>query len=338
MPLDSPPPAHPAATLAVLGAGAWGAVLATLLAAHGAPVRLWMRDPDTAARVARTRTSLGPTPPLALPESVAPTADLDRALDGVAGVFVAVPVAALPALAERLPPLPGLVSCAKGLVGDELRTPSTVLRAARRDTPVAVLSGPNLAGEIAEGMPAAATVAAADPAWAGTVQGWLQGPRFRVYRDVDPLGMEVAGAYKNVIALAAGMSDALGFGVNARAALITRGLAEMARLVTHLGGRARSAYGLAGVGDLVATCSSERSRNRTAGWRLARGDDVASLRADGLTVEGLPTVSAVHRHAGSFDLELPLAAAVHAVTFEGRSAPAMLEALLQRAAKPEWPA
>jgi len=328
--------------LAVVGAGAWGAVLAWLLGRDGRPVALWMRDEGQARRWRDERIDPKGRTVLSLPESVRPTASLDDALNGAAGVFLVVPNAALETslrqLARVVPRDAVLVSCLKGLFAPDLAGPSRYIARGLPHAPIAVLSGPNLAAEIAAGRPAAATVAATDAAVAEQVQLWTNSDRFRVYRSDDPIGTEVAGAYKNVIALAAGMSDALRLGENAKAALITRGLAETVRLGRHLGGRTRTFYGLAGVGDLIATCATSASRNHQAGARIASGESAESLLAEGWTVEGLGTVRAVASYAGRHRLRLPIAAQVAAVAFEGRPADVALDALLASDPRAEWEA
>lgn len=321
--------------LAVLGAGAWGAVVAQLLAANGHAVRLWTRDPDRAAMLARTRG----TPSLAarpLHPGVRPTADLPSAVEGVAAAFVAVPCRAYADLGPRLADLggvPALVSCAKGFLDATLRRPSEALAPAAER--VAALSGPNLAGEIALGLPAAATVASRDEVLAVSAQRWLGQPSFRVYRTDDLAGVEASGALKNVIALAAGMSDELGLGENTHAALLTRGLAELSRLGLALGGAARTFYGLAGIGDLIATCASPRSRNHQVGARVARGEPIASIEASGITAEGVPTVRHVVRYAAEHALDLPICHEVAAVIDHGKPPRDAIRDLMTRAPRGE---
>ncbi len=326
--------------LAVLGAGAWGTVLAALLGAAGHDVRLWVRDHERAARWARERRDPAGRSQLAIPDGVRPLSDLDEALGDADALFAVVPNAGLDALLTALREVPSrpaaMVSCSKGLFAPDLARPSARIAAVLPDARTAVLSGPNLAGEIAAGLPAAATVASRDRALAEQVQAWLGSERFRVYTDDDPVGVEVAGAYKNVIALAAGMADALGLGENAKAALITRGLAETVRIGRHLGGRSRTFSGLSGLGDLVATCASGASRNHSAGERLARGERAEALLAEGLTAEGLATVRAVVGYADRHGLRLPIARQVHAVAFDARPADAALQALLAGDPRAEW--
>lgn len=324
----------------MLGAGAWGSVLAALLGERGHDVRLWVRDPGRATHWAEQRRDPLRRTPVELPATVRPTADLAAAVADAEAAFAVVPNAALDDVAARLrsaaPRGLPLVSCSKGLFAPDLSRPSTRLAAALPGSRVAVLSGPNLANEIAAGLPAAATVAARNGGLAERVQRWLASGRLRVYRGDDPVGVEVAGAYKNVIALAAGMADALGLGENAKAALVTRGLAETVRLGRHLGGKVRTFYGLAGVGDLVATCASGASRNHRAGERLAGGETPEALRAEGLTAEGLGTVRAVVGYGETHGLRLPIARQVHVVAFEGRPAAAALDALLAGDPRAEW--
>ena len=252
----SPTPPKPE-SLAVLGAGAWGTALARLLGRQGHAVALWCRRAEQAAELDRDRENRRQLPGAELPPQVRPTASLDDAVAGVAGVVLAVPVRATPELLARLPRPALVVSCAKGFVDAELTRLTTLARERFPGVPVAALSGPNLAAEIGADLPAAATVASDDAGVARRVQGWFGQERFRVYTSDDLVGVETSGAVKNVIALAAGMSDALGLGDNTKAALVTRGLAELVRVGTQLGGQPRTFYGLSGLGDLIATCASQ---------------------------------------------------------------------------------
>jgi glycerol-3-phosphate dehydrogenase (NAD(P)+) len=328
----------------VFGAGAWGTVLAAMLARGATRVTLWVRRPDQAAALSRTRENPAYLPGFPLPDNVDVTADVTAAAKAAELAIVAVPSRAVRALVRALPgnALPGrggsplaLVLAAKGIEATRFRRLSEVVAEERPGTPVAVLSGPNLAAEIAAGKPAAATVASHDGALAQRVQDLFRPSHLRVYTSADVVGVEVAGALKNVIALAAGMSDGLGLGDNGKAALIARGLAEIVRLGTLLGGEPRTFYGLAGVGDLVATCVSAQSRNHLAGERLARGATLAEIEASGLTAEGIPTALAVHRMRLEMGVEMPISSAVYRVVFEGRPVDAALRALMQRVAGAE---
>ncbi|CAA9570007.1 MAG: Glycerol-3-phosphate dehydrogenase [NAD(P)+] [uncultured Truepera sp.] len=321
--------------VAVIGAGAWGTVLAQLLAQNPAvEVTLWVRRPELAAKLVQTRENAAYVPGQ-LSERVAVTANLG-AVSGAEAAFMAVPGRGLRGVLAELPGLPALISCGKGLEPATFKRPTQVMAEYQPDAALGALSGPNLAGEIARGLPASATVASRDETLARRVQAWLNQPAFRVYTGSDLVGLELGGALKNVIALAAGMCDGLGLGDNAKAALVTRGLAEMVRLGTLLGGDARTFYGLSGLGDLMATCASTGSRNHQAGVRLVRGETLAALTAAHLTAEGIPTVRAVARYAAERGLELPISGAVYDVVFRGRSPETVIGELMLRDAKPEW--
>lgn len=324
-PLATKPPQAGPRRLAVLGAGAWGSCLARLLGQNGHQVRLWARDPARVAQLTAGEAAGG-----RLSATVHPTDDLMAAVQDADGVVLAVPVAATAGLLADLPRPRVVVSCAKGFVDDRLTRLSQLVGQAFPGVPVAALSGPNLAAEIVAGKPAAATAASTDPALAHEVQAWFSQPRFRVYRSHDLVGVETCGAIKNVIALAAGMSDALGWGDNTKAALVTRGLAELVRLGTHLGGEARTFYGLAGLGDLMATCASSSSRNHQAGERLARGEAVADLLAAGLTAEGLLTVVHAEAYAQAHGIDLPVTHQVHRVIYHGKPPADALHDLMTR--------
>jgi glycerol-3-phosphate dehydrogenase (NAD(P)+) len=326
----SPTAATEPARIAVLGAGAWGTALARLLGRNGHTVALWARDADHAAAIAAAGENVRHLAGAALGPRVRATSDLAAAVEGVDAVVLAVPVRAIDGLLAALAPPRAVVSCAKGFVDARLTRLSQRVQAHHPGVPVAALSGPNLAAEIGRDRPAAATAASRDDALAHRVQAWFTQPTFRVYRSADLTGVEVSGALKNVIALAAGMSDALGLGDNTKAALVTRGLAELVRLGTRLGGEARTFYGLAGLGDLMATCASAGSRNHQAGERLARGATLAELEASGLTAEGLTTVAHVAAFADGHGLDLPLTSAVFAVVHGGKAPEAALLELMTR--------
>lgn len=349
------------ARLSVVGAGAWGTVLAILLARNGHSVTLWVRRQELADSMRRNRENRERLPGVDLPAEIDIRTELDAATGDSDATFVAVPSRALPDVVARLPALPALVSCSKGLARPEstglssttpgsskpgstglgssrlgLTRLSEVIGRLHPGSQTAVLSGPNLAGEIAAGLPAAAVAASVESELAERVQGWLQSPAFRVYTSPDPVGVEVGGALKNVIALAAGMSDGLGLGDNAKASIVTRGLVELVRVGLELGARRETLYGLAGLGDLMATCSSRGSRNHTAGARMAAGATIDELDADGLTAEGVPTVQAVQEFAAERNLELPIAAEVYRVVFERKDPRRALDDLMSRARRSEW--
>ena len=320
---------------AVVGAGAWGTTLAALLAQVNPEQRvtLWARRSEFAAKLREARENRAYLPGLKLPANVHVTSDLEEVEN--AQTFIVVPSKGLRAVMERLPSASALICCAKGLELGSFKRFSEVLGEYQPGAALAALSGPNLAKEIAAGLPASATVASKDMDLALKVQRSLSGPAFRVYTSRDITGVEVSGALKNVIALAAGMCDGLGLGDNAKATIITRGLAEIVRLGTYLGGEAQTFYGLAGLGDTVATCSSFSSRNHTAGERVARGDTLKDLERDKLNAEGIPTVRAVVDYAQREGLDLPISAEVYRVVFEEKSPRQALHDLMTRGTKAE---
>ena len=319
--------------LTVIGAGAWGTMLAQLLAQKPAlAVTLWARRTELSAQLAQTRQTPY-VPGLQLSERLSFTDDLNAVTDAEA-VFVAVPSRGLREVLAALPPVRALVSGTKGLEVSTLKRPTEVMAEFQPGAALAALSGPNLVGELARGLPSSATVASSQPELAQNVQRWLNQQAFRVYTGTDLIGLELGGALKNVIALAAGMCDGLGLGDNAKAALVTRGLAEIVRLGVSLGGKPETFYGLSGLGDLMATCSSGGSRNHQAGERFARGETLRDLEAAQLTAEGIPTVRAVVAYARNRGLELPIAEAVFEVV-SGKAPERAIQELMTRNAKAE---
>lgn len=322
--------------MAVVGAGAWGTVLAGLLGENTAlEVTLWVRRRELAAELAERRENIAYVPGYRLPERLRITSDT-AALAEAEVLFIVVPSRVLREVMVLLPSVAAVVSCAKGLENGSFKRLTQVIAEYQPQAALAALSGPNLAGEIARGLPASATVASEELALARRVQGWLGQRAFRVYSGTDLVGLELGGAFKNVVALAAGMSDGLGLGDNAKATIMTRGLAEMVRLGTRLGGEIQTFYGLSGLGDLIATCSSDGSRNHQAGVRLARGETRADLEAAHLTAEGIPTAQALARYAQQEGIELPISEAVYNVVFGGVSPEAVMRELMTRDAKAEW--
>ena len=321
--------------LAVIGAGAWGTVLAALLARNGHSVTLWARREALARTLNETRENSEYVPGLELPATLQATSDLAESVREVGAAVVAVPSKGLREVLGRLPEAPAFISASKGLEGGTFKRFTEVIGEYHPGATLAALSGPNLAGEIAAGQPAAATLASDDASFAARAQAWLNSESFRVYSSPDLVGVEVAGALKNVIALAAGMCDGLGLGDNAKASIITRGLAELTRLGTHLGGDPVTFYGLAGLGDVVATCASARSRNHTAGVRLAQGETLSDLRKSQLNAEGIPTVEAVYAYSRQQGLELPIATEVYRVVFENKGVQEALRDLMRRSATTE---
>ena len=324
------------ARIAVLGAGAWGTALAIQAARAGCRVVLWARDPARAAQIDAARENARHLPGVTLPEAVAVTADAAAALHGAALALVVVPAQALRGVVSGLPEAaPPMLLCCKGVEASSLALPLEVLAALRPGQPAGVLSGPNFAHEVARGLPAAAVVAARDPALREAGLALLGSPGFRLYAGEDPVGAEVGGAAKNVIAIAAGAVIGAGLGENARAALVTRGLAELSRLAVALGGRAETAAGLTGLGDLVLTCAGPGSRNMSLGLALGRGERLAEVLAarHGVT-EGVATAPALVARAAAAGVELPICAAVAGLLAERvtvREAMALLLARPQRA-------
>jgi glycerol-3-phosphate dehydrogenase (NAD(P)+) len=326
------------AEVAVLNAGGWGTALAVVLARGGHRVRLWARRPEQAVALASTRRNQTYLPGVPLGPEIRPTADLAEAVDGCAAV-VMVPISAgLRELAHRLGPLlPDdalVVHGTKGLERESLLRLSEVIESELRPAHhgrVAVLSGPTHAEEVGRGIPTAAVVASPDQDSAAALQTILTGPTFRVYTNADVVGVELCGALKNVVALAAGVGDGLGGGDNARAALMTRSLAEIGRLVAAAGGKAETVAGLAGVGDLVATCTSRHSRNRRAGEQIGRGVPLEQVLSETpQVVEGVPATRAARALAERYGVSMPIVEQAHAVLFEGRDPRVAMAELMAR--------
>jgi glycerol-3-phosphate dehydrogenase (NAD(P)+) len=323
------------ARLAVLGAGAWGTVLSWLLARNKHEVLLWTRREDHAETLNQTRQNPDYVPELVLPETIMATSSLKQACTDIEAALMVVPSKGFREVLEDLPDVPALLSCSKGLELSSFKRLSEVMREYKPESTIAALSGPNLALEIAGGKPAAATVASENLEFAKVAQSWLNQSIFRVYSSDDLIGVEISGALKNVIALAAGICDGLGLGDNAKATLITRGLGEIVKVGTRLGGDVKTFYGLSGLGDLVATCSSGQSRNHTAGERLAKGATLKDLRESGLTAEGIPTTKAVHDLALQERLELPICSEIYRVIYENKKPHEAIAHLMGRTLKEE---
>jgi glycerol-3-phosphate dehydrogenase (NAD(P)+) len=329
-------------SVAVVGAGSWGTAFAAMLSGSHESVALWAYETEVCDDVRDRRENRAFLPGVALPPAVRPTNDLAAAVSGKTVVAFAVPSHHLREVAGRaaahLSPDACLVSLAKGVENGTLKRMTELLAEASPEhaARVAALSGPTFAREVAEGKPTGATVAANDLSVARRLQHVLSGSRFRLYADDDVTGIEIGGSLKNVMAIAAGMADGLGFGHNARALLISRGLAEISRLGVRLGADPRTFAGLSGMGDLVLTCTGDLSRNRTVGMRLGRGEKIGEVLA-GMTMvaEGVRTaVSAVElsRRTG---VPMPISEQVHAILHEGKDARAAVDELFSRALKRE---
>ena len=327
------------ARVAVIGTTSWGTTLAALLS-RGAEVSLLARNVAEADAINSARENIRHRPGLKLPANVTATVDAE-ALATADVVVLAVPSASLRAnlvrLAPAISPTASVLSATKGIEpGTCLRMSEVVGSFGIEAQRVLVLSGPNFAGEIAAGLPAATVVAGRDEARAREAQTLLNGPTFRVYTSDDPVGVELSGALKNVVAIACGLSDGLGYGENAKAALITRGLAEITRLGVAAGAQPLTFLGLAGLGDLVLTCEGNLSRNRRLGLALAQemSLDEALESVEGV-VEGVVTARAVPQLARRIGVEMPICESLHAVLFEGKTAIEAGRELMARAARAE---
>jgi glycerol-3-phosphate dehydrogenase (NAD(P)+) len=315
----------PAERAVVIGDGGWGTALSLLLVRQGIPTTLWSFDPERSEELRRTRANARFLPGVALPPELEFSADPFRACEEVDFALSVVPAQYLRGVAERFEDaLPGkvpIVSATKGLEMETLKRPTEILRDVLGERPLCVLTGPSHAEEVAVGLPATVVAASEDEDFARTVQASLTSDAFRVYTNEDPLGAELGGALKNVIAVAAGISDGLGLGDNAKAALLTRGMFEMARYGMKQNARAATFFGLAGIGDLVATCCSRHSRNRAVGEAIGRGERLQEILGRMSAVaEGVWTTKALFGPEAELGgIEMPIAAEVHAVLFEGKS-------------------
>lgn len=329
---------------AVLGGGSWGTALASVLGRKGFPVRVWAYEADVAAELSAQHRNSRYLPGLELAPSVTGTTDLAEALEGAELVVAVSPSHVTREVMARAAPLLPVgvpVVCAtKGIENDSLMTMNEVLEdvlPAALHGQLAFLSGPSFAREVAQGLPTAVVAAARDEAVARRVQQAFAVPVFRVYTSTDVVGVELGGALKNVIAIAAGVSDGLGFGHNARSGLITRGLAEMSRLAVRRGGHPLTLSGLAGMGDLVLTCTGELSRNRQVGLRLGQGEPLEAILGSMVQVaEGVRTALSVHDLAARLGVEMPICEGVYDVLHRGVSARDAVTALLSRELKAEF--
>ena len=336
------------AGIAVVGSGAWGTTLAVVAARHAGSravspdrVTLWEHDAERAAIQARDRVNATFLPGVALPANLLVTNNLAEALAGCDTVLLVTPSQRVRenarALKSRVGPGAIVVCASKGLELGTLRRLSQVITDELGDAvPVAALSGPNLALEIARGMPAAAVVAATDRAVAERARAVLSTPRYRVYTSHDVAGVELGGALKNIIAVGVGISDGLGYGDNSKATIMTRGLAEIARLAVALGAEPLTLAGLAGLGDLIATCSSPLSRNRTLGLELAKGRALEAILAERRSVaEGVTTTQAALDLARAHGVDLPITEQLAQVLFAGKDVQRVVADLMERDPKAE---
>jgi glycerol-3-phosphate dehydrogenase (NAD(P)+) len=322
--------------VAVLQAGSWGTTLATILARDAdRDVILWTRDVEHARAIGSERENRKYLPGIRIPDRVAVTADLAAAVGSADDIVVAAPSIGVPALRERIGPhlraSHHVLSATKGLAEDGRRM-SEVWGELVGPGRVAVLSGPNISREIASGHPAATVIASTDAETAKRFQSLMATPMFRPYTDADVVGVELCGALKNIVALGAGAIDGMGYGDNAKAGFMTRGLAEIARYGFACGANPLTVAGLAGVGDLIATCMSKHSRNRTVGELLAKGLGVAEIRGrlGGQVAEGMTTAEATYRAARAKDVPMPITEQTHLVLAEGKPIREAMRDLMRR--------
>jgi len=327
--------------LAIIGAGSWGTALACVLAPRFTRVTLQAHEPELAQRLQTTRVNDVFLPGFPLPDNVTATHSIEAALEGAGTVLSVMPSHVVRSVYARmlphLPPGAGIVTATKGLEAGSLMRVSEVIRhVVGPDFRIAVLSGPTFAREVAAGSPTALVAASEDEAFAEEIQQRFSGPVFRVYRNNDPAGVEIGGALKNVVAIGAGICDGLGLGHNSVAALITRGLAELTRLAVAVGGRPETLSGLAGLGDLVLTCTGDLSRNRQVGLKLASGLNLGQIEnATPMVAEGIKTTSVALQLAERYGVDLPIASQMHAVLDLGRSPREAVQELMRRTLRSE---
>jgi glycerol-3-phosphate dehydrogenase (NAD(P)+) len=333
---------EPPSQITVLGAGSWGTALAIQCARAGHAVRLWGRSAEHGAEMQRARVNQRYLPDAAFPDNLRVALDLPTALSDAEDVLIAVPSRAF---RELLTAIRGLLTqgqrlcwATKGFEISSGRLPDEVAREVLGTGRLtAVLSGPTFAREVGAGLPSAMTIASRDAAYAEQLAHDFSTPTFRAYTSTDIVGVEVGGAVKNVLAIGAGLSDGLGFGANSRIALITRGLVEMTRLGVTLGAKRETFMGLAGLGDLVLTCTDDQSRNRRFGLLLAQGlDRDAALREIGQIVEGYGAARALHEVAQRERVTMPICAGIYAVLYAGLPADEVVRGLMMRPIRPEF--
>ncbi len=330
-------------SIAIIGAGSFGTALAINLANSGHDVRLWARREEAAEQMRRDRHNPTYLPDAILPDSIRVTSDLAEAVSGTGFWVIATPSQAVRQAAEPLiefvTPDHIIVSVAKGIENETLLTTTGVLGDVFTSVPadnLGVLYGPSHAEEVAAGVPTAVVVAAHDISTAKRIQEVFMSPRFRVYLSPDVIGVEIAGSVKNILAIATGISEGVGYGDNTKAALITRGVAEIRRLGLAMGAEKQTFSGLAGIGDVVVTCMSQLSRNRYFGEQIGRGRTLAEIEEEmTMVAEGVRTTLSVHELAAKYNVEMPLSDAVFAILFEGKPPAQAVDELMSRTAKRE---
>ncbi len=326
--------------IAILGAGGMGTALALLFGKTEAQVRLWTRSEAHAGELARRRINDRHLPGIRIPDQILVSGCAREVMDGAELVVAAVPTSflrsTLAGLSSRVPAVIPFLSVVKGIENGTFDRPSQIIVETLSERAVAVLSGPSHAEEIARGLPASVVVAGSSQELNQAVQENLGHELFRVYTNPDAIGVELAGALKNILGIAAGICDGLGFGDNAKAALLTRGLVEITRLGVAMGGHQATFYGLAGVGDLITTCYSPFGRNRSVGERIGRGETLDAILAGMInTAEGVPTTRSVHALALKLGIDMPITAELHRVLFEGKDPRSAVSDLMVRLPKVE---
>jgi glycerol-3-phosphate dehydrogenase (NAD(P)+) len=330
--------------IAVIGGGSWGTALGKLLADKGYPVSLWVHDSDHCREMLEKRENVAYLPGIPLPYNLIPSTDLREVIGGKTALLCVVPThvfrSVMTEAGTMIEGAPLVVSASKGVEDETSKTMAGILESVlpkRLHRRIVALSGPSFAREVARGMPTAVTAASEDPDAAAEAQATFTTSFFRVYTSTDVVGVELGGAAKNVIAIAAGVSDGLGFGHNSRAALITRGIAEISRLGTRLGADPRTLAGLAGVGDLVLTCTGDLSRNRMVGLRLGKGEKIADILADmKMVAEGIRNAKSIYHMARKLSVEMPITEQMYLLLHEGKSARQMVVDLMTRELKAEF--
>ncbi len=327
-------------TIAVVGDGAWGTTLAILLAEKGYPVTVWGAFPDYVSKVSETRENIKFLPGIRIPPTICFSSELEHVLAIAEIVILAVPSQFLSGVLKRIKRCQyrdkPFVSVVKGIDPVTLKTMTQMISGELGRISLAVLSGPTIAMEVARKIPTTAVVASKDPALAKELQGIFSCGHFRIYTNSDVRGVELCGSVKNVIALACGICDGLGFGTNTKAALLTRGLVEMTRLGRMLKARPETFIGLTGLGDLATTCFSPGSRNRSVGVQLGKGRSIKDILASMDSVaEGVHTAKAVHHLAKKLKIEMPITEAVYKIIYKGKLAPKVVHDLMSRSLKRE---
>lgn len=327
--------------IAILGAGGMGTAMALLFARTAHSVHLWARDPARAHALHEARENVRHLPGVPIPGNVFLTADAGEATHGAELIVVAVPSqflrGVLTAICGQVPPGRPVLSVVKGIENATFARPSQIITTTLGERPVSVLSGPSHAEELARGLPASVVVAGPDEALNVAVRDALNMGVFRVYTNPDGVGVELAGALKNVLGVAAGVCDGLRLGDNSKAALLTRGLTEITRFGVELGAHQSTFFGLAGVGDVITTCYSPFGRNRSVGIRIGRGEALDGILSEMVDVaEGVPTTRSVHDQAHQRGVDVPITDELYEILFRGKAPDAALLSLMDRIPKVEW--